>query len=287
MRFHLQHRTTYAFDAPVHLERHVIRLRPRTDGATRVIDFALDIDPAPVVRSDNLDLEGNLVVVAWFDQQTKQLDIRSEANVETVASDPFGFLVADPERTLPYAYPVEMGEHLRRYRRAPDAADVSVRAVAVEAAETSRREQATYAFALARQIQRDFKLVVRPEGSPLPAAETVSAGEGACRDLAVLFVECCRSMGLAARFVSGYHYAGDAAPPDLHAWGEVYLAGGGWRGYDPSLGLAVTERHVALAAAAEAEDAAAISGTFRGEGVSARLDAELVLRVVAPQAGDA
>ena len=75
---------------------------------------------------------------------------------------------------------------------------------------------------------------------------------------------CCHSAGLAARFVSGYAHVDDHGDHELHAWAEVYLPGGGWRGYDPTHGLAVADRHVALAAAALPADAAPVSGAFRG-----------------------
>ena len=278
MRFLLEHRTSYAFDAPVYLEPQTIRLRPRPDTATRVVDFDMEIDPLPAVRADNLDLEGNLVVMAWFKGATTRLGIRTRATVDTLLADPFRFLVADPDRALPYAYPTDIGERLRSYRRAPDAAHPTVRAVAIEAARTSDRDQAGFPFTLARQIHRDFRLENRPEGTPLAAEDTVAAGGGACRDLAVLFVECCRAMGLAARFVSGYAYTDDAARAELHAWGEVYLSGGGWRGYDPSRGLAAGDQHVTLAAAADPADAAPVSGTFRADGVKSRLETELKMR---------
>ena len=280
MRFLLQHRTSYAFDAPVHLESQVIRLRPRADAATRAVDFAMEIDPLPTVRAENLDIEGNLVTMAWFHGATTHLDIRTRATVDTLITDPFRFLIADPDRTLPYAYPPDLGERLRHYRQAPDAAHPSVRAVAIEAARASDRDQASFPLTLARQIHRDFTVEVRPEGAPAPAEDTVETGRGACRDLAALFVECCRTMGLAARFVSGYAYTGETTPAEMHAWGEVYLSGGGWRGYDPTRGLAVADQHVTLAAAADAVDAAPVSGAFRGDGVTSQLDTELTMRAL-------
>ena len=280
MKFQIQHRTSYVFDSPVHLESQVIRLRPRADAATRVLDFAMEIDPLPTVRAENLDIEGNLVAMTWFHGATTHLDIRTRATVDTLVTDPFRFLIADPDRTLPYAYPTEVGERLRQYRRAPDAAHPTVRAIAIDAAHASDRDQASFPITLARRIHRDFTVEVRAGGAPLAAEETVAAGRGACRDLAVLYVECARAMGLAARFVSGYAYADDATPGELHAWGEVYLSGGGWRGYDPSRGLAVSDQHVALAAAAESADAAPVSGTYRGDEVTSRLETELTMRAL-------
>ena len=71
-------------------------------------------------------------------------------------------------------------------------------------------------------------------------------------------------MGLAARFVSGYYFDENPKLPDLHAWVEVYIPGGGWRGFDPSLGLACYGHHIALATGASAAGAAPIQGTFKG-----------------------
>ena len=92
----------------------------------------------------------------------------------------------------------------------------------------------------------------------------------------------CRSQGLAARFVSGYscHHPPEVSEHELHAWAEVYLPGGGWRGYDPSLGLAVADGHVVLAAAADPAFAAPLSGTYRGTGASSRLSYTVNLEVL-------
>ena len=76
-------------------------------------------------------------------------------------------------------------------------------------------------------------------------------------------MEVCRTVGLAARFVSGYQEGDpDSSDRDLHAWVEIYLPGAGWRGYDPTLGLAVSDRHITVAASAIPQYAAPIQGTF-------------------------
>ena len=99
--------------------------------------------------------------------------------------------------------------------------------------------------ALADEIHHGFHHVGRLEGEPTSAAETLATLTGACRDTAVLYIAACRSQGLAARFVSGYsmHHPPEVSEHELHAWAEVYLPGGGWRGFDPSLGLAVADGH--------------------------------------------
>ena len=83
-------------------------------------------------------------------------------------------------------------------------------------------------------------------------------------------------MGLAARFVSGHQNSDD---PDergeMHAWAEVFLPGGGWRGFDPSHGLAAGEQLLAVAAAADPAVAAPVSGSVRGTGATQTMSYEI------------
>jgi transglutaminase-like putative cysteine protease len=103
------------------------------------------------------------------------------------------------------------------------------------------------------------------------AAHTLAIGRGACRDLTVLFMATCRCLGMAARFVSGYQAQADT--PDgqrhLHAWPEVFLPGLGWRGFDPTHGIVVTDGHVALCAAPDQADTMPVEGGFSSSGVTA------------------
>jgi transglutaminase-like putative cysteine protease len=102
----------------------------------------------------------------------------------------------------------------------------------------------------------------------------------------MLYVAACRSLGLAARFVSGYsmHHPPEVTEHELHAWAEVYLPGAGWRGYDPSLGLAVADGHLVLAAAPDHRLAAAVNGRYRGTGVGSQLEYRVVVQTSASDA---
>jgi len=96
----------------------------------------------------------------------------------------------------------------------------------------------------------------------------------------VLFIAICRIQGIAARFVSGYQ-AHAETPRErryLHAWAEVYISGGGWRGYDPSHGSAVTNAHVAVAASCLPAGAMPVDGSYFGKGVRAGMEFELDVR---------
>ena len=105
----------------------------------------------------------------------------------------------------------------------------------------------------------------------------MNGAEGSCRDLAQVFLEASRSKGFAARFVSGYVAYEEEDQRELHAWAEVYLPGGGWRGFDATTGLAVMEQHIVLARSAQAANAAPLSGSFRGAGI-AKLSTEVRIK---------
>jgi transglutaminase-like putative cysteine protease len=138
---------------------------------------------------------------------------------------------------------------------------------------------------LSREISEGFQQTSRGVGAPRSAEETYLSRVGSSRDLAVLFMDACRYVGIAARFVNGYFENGSANDQlSLHSWGEVYLPCVGWRGYDASQGLAVTDRHVAIAAAGDPLLAAPVSGTFRGNAVTSELHAEIEIQVVSASA---
>lgn len=95
----------------------------------------------------------------------------------------------------------------------------------------------------------------------------------------MLFCDVCRVMGIAARFVSGYECASaDRQDSYMHAWAEVYLPGVGWRGYDPARGIAVANRHVAVAAGFNYDLASPVAGWYSG-GARSRMEASLDLHV--------
>jgi transglutaminase-like putative cysteine protease len=271
VRFDVVHETRYTYSMPVSLGPHVLRLRPREDGAQRLISFAIDVSPQPSLLSNSVDVEGNPVLHAWFMGTTDQLRITSSFSVEVLRANPFDYVPDLTFGALPATYAASMARLLAPYREPPLAPQVHDFARSIAA----RVEGSPLAFldALNYAIHHEVERAIRDDGGPARAAtETLRTRKGACRDLTVLFIEAARALGFAARFVSGYR-RGDLGRPDrhLHAWPEVFIPGGGWRGWDPVEGLAVADTHVALAAAATQADTMPVEGTFYGTGASSKL----------------
>lgn len=280
MLFAIDHTTEYRFTRPVFLEPHYLRFCPRTDGAQRVSRFELQIDPAPSGYSQAIDVDGNLVTQAWFSAVHDRMVLRAVSEVETLRDNPYDFLVTPSNGRLPIGYqPWETATLAPALKRAavPIYVDPSWE-LAEQMRHASRGEVMPFLARLTETICSRFKRVHREQGTPWPPATTIEQRQGACRDLAVLWVDICRAVGLAARFVSGYYEDNaDREKHFLHAWGEVYLPGAGWRGFDPTLGLAVADRHVAIAASADPQRAAPVSATYRGSNVEAELHADVLI----------
>jgi transglutaminase-like putative cysteine protease len=287
MLFNIEHVTNYRFSRPVFLEPHQFRFQPRNDPAQRLLRFDLAIEPAPAGTTQSLDADGNLVTMAWFNDLHTEMSIRATSEVETLRENPFDYLLTPENRRLPIGYqPWEQVQLAAACRRAnvPTTCD-PVRELAEKLRDAAGNELVSFLTRLSTTIYDRFQRVRRDSGPAWPAATTMEQRQGACRDLAVLFMDACRSLGIAARFVSGYQ-EGFGTPGalgdnerDLHAWAEVYLPGAGWRGYDPTHGLAVADHHVAIAAAPDPANAAPVTATYRGDNVSAELHAEVSIEV--------
>jgi len=115
----------------------------------------------------------------------------------------------------------------------------------------------------------------------MSAEETLKAHSGSCRDFSVFMMDVCASMGILARFVSGYLFGSDLHQHELHAWVEVLLPGGGWRGFDPIEGRIVDKNYVALAASIEAIGLSPVRGTFRSSAdVESILNTQVIIKEI-------
>ena len=187
---------------------------------------------------------------------------------------------------LPFDYPSSLLKQLEPYLQSGSfTADSSVIELSQELLVNSHGNTLDFLFALNQRIYQDCEYSTRDEGNPFPPGITWRKKIGTCRDYAVLFMEVCRAVGIAARFVSGYQ-EGDQEQQsrDLHAWVEAYLPGAGWRGYDPTLGIVVSDRHIPLAASAIPSYTAPVLGIVTpiepGVKINSKLQAQITIQSV-------
>ena len=280
LHYRISHSLNYSYSRPVFFEPLLVRLRPRCDSIQQVIDFRLNIIPIPEGVTEHIDQECNNAATLWFSGTHRTLSISAESQVEVTPTNPFNFVVTRTAMlTLPAHYPKSYRRSLQTYvkRRGKSShVDDFVQPVIDETA----GETTAFLREFVSCIYKQFDKTERETGAPLAPDETIARRRGACRDLAVLFMEGCRAVGLAARFVSGYMWSKEIPEKhDLHAWAEVYIPGGGWRGFDPSTGLAVAERHIPIATAANPVDAAPVSGAFRGHRAYSKLEYDVSINL--------
>ena len=279
MKLSVEHSTVYRYHHAVILEPHIFRLRPRMTSAQRLLAFEIQILPLPAGTSESLDQDGNLALHAWFDTLTQEFSIQSSFTVEMLRENPFDFMPSGGKSmNLPLWYLEPLCAALSPYRNDAQVGE-TVKQYAKSVAASAQWDTLPFLTLLTQQIFQTFHHVTRPEGPPWMSDITLNLREGSCRDLAILFCDICRVMGIAARFVSGYECAAAGLLNSyMHAWSEVYLPGAGWRGYDPSRGLAVSNGHIAVAAGFDHSLAAPVAGLFCG-GAGAQMEASIRMNV--------
>jgi transglutaminase-like putative cysteine protease len=284
MRARLIHRFDYRYTKPVLLGPHRFCLRPRPHGFQRLIDYRLEVSPDPSQLYELMAAGGDTITRARFLGETDRLTVIATSEVETF-SPPLLEACLDEQMAQ---LPVQIGKlnpdllsNLQGWlpNGQHDAAAVDV---AQEALMGSDGRSLNFLQQLVEVIQDRVKYTQRHVGPAWPAGRTLKERVGSCRDLAMLMIECCRSVGLPARFVSGYHLV-EPKPEryDLHAWAEVYLQGAGWRGFDPSGMGAIDERYIPVATSSRSDLTAAVSGTFSGPpGVESELEWDISAEIL-------
>ncbi|MGB5541194.1 MAG: transglutaminase family protein [Gammaproteobacteria bacterium] len=266
-RYKILHRTYYNFNAPVRLEPHTLRLRPKEGHELRIESSTLKITPTATLRWHR-DAEDNSVAVASFDSPASQLLIESEVILRQYNQAPLDFLVADYAIDYPFAYQPEEWVVLSPYMNITEPeANEQLNEWIAGFWQPGERIQ-TYALLqrLGVHIQQSLQYQLREEPGVQSVLETLSCSTGSCRDSAYLFIEAARRLGFAARFVSGYLNS----PPSsanygaTHAWAEVFLPGAGWKGFDPTIGEVAGTNHIAVAVARLPESVPPIAGSFVG-----------------------
>jgi transglutaminase-like putative cysteine protease len=273
LRVAITHTTTYRYTVPVRFGEHLLMTRPRDSHDLRLVEATLAFSPPARLRWKH-DVFGNSVAVASFADMANTLQITSRVTLDHFPSQApdIAAMIEPYAASLPFAYPAEEVADLGRTleRQFPDS-DGAVDAFARSFLQDGNGT-ADLLMRLASGIRRGFRYQARDaEGTHSPT-ETLACGAGACRDFALLMIEAARSLGLAARFVSGYLYdaaLADSAGPVVgggatHAWCDIYLPGAGWVEFDPTNGLVGGRNLVRIATVRDPAQAVPIAGGFTG-----------------------
>jgi len=269
------HRTEYTYRQPVRFGEHRLLFRPRDSHDMRLVDSRLRIEPAATVGWMH-DTFSNSVAVARFEEMAERLVFESVIVVEHYAINYPVFDVAANAIHLPFAYDIDELQDLGRttVRHHPDDGAIEAWARSFFTGETT--ETLDLLRRMTESIRADFIYLRRDEEGVQTPAKTLARRRGTCRDFALLMMEAVRSLGLAARFVTGYVFdpaleSGNAFDSgtiqgggSTHAWVQVYLPGAGWVEYDPTNGIIGGENLIRVGVARDPSQAIPLQGTFFG-----------------------
>ena len=263
----VNHVTTYRYSEPVAFGEHRMMFRPRDSHDLRLLKTGLEIWPEPATLSWLHDVFDNSVAIATFDEEpASELRFESRLSLEH-------FEVAEPDyalearaKTYPFAYSEDelpnLGQALRRHHPSPEIDSWMLQFL--DAGKTTDTMELLRRVILA--VKERFVYEGRTEKGVQSPDETLRRGRGSCRDFALLMMEGVRSLGLAARFVSGYIFVpgDDTVGGSTHAWMQVYLPGAGWVDFDPTNSAVGNRNLIRVAVAWDPAQALPLWGTFFG-----------------------
>jgi transglutaminase-like putative cysteine protease len=282
-RYRVRHLTRYRYDAPVTACTNLARVTPRSTATQEVTASSLVIDPRPDDRRAHVDLHGNETVYFSISTPHSTLDVRADSTVVVtpteppVSSAPWERSVVDLGRADDV--PADLTDFALPSRLVPDLGTVAELA---RPSFPAGRPAVEAVIDLLARIHADVDFVPGATSVTTPLSEVVDARRGVCQDFAHLTVGALRSMGLAARYVSGYL---ETDPPEgepkllgadaSHARCAVWLRGVGWLDLDPTNGSLPTDRHITVAWGRDYADVRPVAGVIVSDGRDQELTVEV------------
>jgi len=274
----IRHVTRYRYRNPVALGEHRMMFRPHESYDQQLLSADLAISPTPHKINYLRDIFGNSVGVASFTGQTTDLVFDSYVRLRHTPHLGVGQLHDDFELAVganrfAYAEPekTDLAASIAPAHADPDGvlAGWVQRFVSHQGATNA----ASLLVEMTQAIRADLGYRKRLERGPQTPLETLSTNSGSCRDFAVLMIEAARTLGLAARFVSGYVYSpaparnvrGNVGGGHTHAWVSVYLPESGWIEFDPTNGIVGNSDLIRVAVARDPRQATPLHGTYSGQ----------------------
>ncbi len=278
MQLRIFHRTRYTYCAPVRESYNELRLHPATEDKSRLEFFLINIHPPVRLRHfrDNF-----LNYVHYFElaEPHSHLSIEAQTTLNTTSQytdeEPRGVSFA---QLNPADYEM-LSPFLATSRYVSTEAETWRLALDIKAESDC---VFTTAQAIMSYIHTHWLYAPNTTTAATHMREVMASRQGVCQDFAHVMLGLCRALQIPARYVSGYLYNG---PEDLmrgaqasHAWCEVYVPTRGWFGLDPTNNTLADERYIKIATGRDYEDAAPISGHFKGpSGVSSGLEVKLTI----------
>jgi len=265
-RMRVVHATGYAYKGPVTASYNEARLTPRSDSRQNVIINR--VETAPATRSYRyVDYWGTAVTAFDLHAPHTELEVTSSSVVETDKPEPRNTSVSwDHLQTE--AVLDRYSEVLTPTRYTPF--DRRTDRVARQIAKSHDPGQAV--LATAEWVRSELRYVPGTTGVHSSGQDALREGQGVCQDFAHLSLILLRSMGIPARYVSGYLHpkndaaVGESVQGESHAWIQAWV--GGWWNYDPTNDVEINEQYISVGFGRSYSDVTPLKGIYHGKGSS-------------------
>jgi len=279
----VRHVTAYRYSVPVRLGEHRMMLRPRESHDLRLVQARLDIQPAPAHIRWLHDVFDNSVAIATFDDAlTMGLRFDSSTTLEHLETTRPDYALEMAAQHYPFGYSAEDAPDLVKARTRHYAGHEVKQWAEGFLSLSGTTDTIELLQAMTFGIKNDFAYRRRTEKGVQPPEVTLRLRSGSCRDFAFFMMEAVRSLGLAARFVSGYIFTPDEGQKTAvgggatHAWMQAYLPGAGWVDFDPTNSIVGNRNLIRVAVAWDQAQALPLWGSFIGAATSfAGMDVEV------------
>ena len=262
----VRHVTTYRYRRPVAFGEHRMMLRPRDDRDQTVLQSELAITPEPSHIAWTQDAFGNHVATARFAERAAVLHVESRIRIDHAPAPFRDSDIAQHAKAYPFGYAGERAA-LARFIAQPAQPEIARWAEGFLRPDGTADTHALLT-GMTQTIKRTFRHGARHQKGTQDPALTLRLAGGSCRDLAALMIAALRSLGFAARFVSGYLNVADASESltggNTHAWVQVYVPGPGWVDFDPSSGMIGNLNLVRVAVVNAPDEAIPLQGSWIG-----------------------
>ena len=269
--FSVHHTTTYRYKKLVRPGRHQILFRPRDSFDQRLLNSSLTVTPDPAEVRWIHDVFGNCVALVEFAARTEILTFKSVIRLEHTPENAPDFRIEDYARSHPFAYAEDelpdLAAYIRRHHPERAVEEWLAKFVSMDVS----RPTGQLLMTLNEAIAEGFSYKRRSSLGTQTPVETLASQQGTCRDFALLMMEAARSLGLAARFVTGYVYVPDRDGParlgggSTHAWCQIYVPGSGWVEFDPTNGIVGNRDLIRVGVARTPQQAIPLSGSYWGD----------------------
>ncbi|HXR50869.1 MAG TPA: transglutaminase family protein [Steroidobacteraceae bacterium] len=274
-RYRVMHETIYRYSSPVVISRQIAHLTPRETSWQKVHSHRLEVSPQPVERSEGVDYFGNPTARIVVDTPHDELIVRAESEVTVKAHSPEAG-AASPAWESVLAVPGvwNRGTNLDVEQYRVESTAVPLLATTREYAASSYTKQRPWLEAtldLTRRIRSEFHYDTKATTVTTQVEEVLELKRGVCQDFAHLMISCLRSLGLPARYVSGYVLNRRKAGKDTmsgadasHAWVASHCPAHGWVAFDPTNGKIADTEFVTLGWGRDYHDVSPLRGVVRG-----------------------